>query len=134
MVGKIDATAASVPASYFSLPPQAKKRFAFLMLLELLNQQGERKWGSKAGDAAAASCLPSRGDKQLSGSTAHLQKAEQMGRTKCCCSVIYFLVFPHFPLTETPAKDYYGYIYGWCTILETRDRFSLLSNPCQHNF
>lgn len=131
MVGKIDATDASAPASYFLLPSQAMKRFAFLMLLELLSEQVERKWSSKAGVAAAASCLPRRGPKQPSVSTAHLQKAKQVGRTKCCCSVTYFLVFPH---AKEPAKNYDGYVYRWCTSLETRTRFSLLSSPCQHNF
>jgi len=43
MVGKIDATAVSVPASYASLPPQAVQHFAFLVLFELLGEQGEMR-------------------------------------------------------------------------------------------
>lgn len=53
-IGVTDATAASVLASYFSLPPQTLKCFAFLILLELLSQQGESKWSSKAGSCCCS--------------------------------------------------------------------------------
>lgn len=84
------------------------------------------------GWSCCCSPMPAQQAKQLSGSTAHLQKAKQVGRTKCCCSVIYFLVFPHFHLTKELAKDYDGYIYGWYTSLEKRDFFPFVQSlPAQ---
>lgn len=41
--------------------------FAVLVLSELMSHQGEKQQCSEAGAAAAPLCLPSRGDKQISG-------------------------------------------------------------------
>lgn len=67
MVGKVYMMAASVPV-YFSLASSSYAFFfAVLVLSELMSHQGEKQQCSEAGAAAAPLCLPSRGDKQISG-------------------------------------------------------------------